>query len=121
VFEGALAIEVDRSRFRPVKTTNDLLVLRSDVYDLGSDFLLTERARTPLVDLDSAYYKYIADFETRIPQAPSLVQAESLTVRGDWTFEPDVTIRGQVRLDGDAQPRTVASGTVLDGTDDTGG
>ena len=37
VFEGAVAIEVDRSRFLPVKTTNDLLVLRSDVYDVGED------------------------------------------------------------------------------------
>ena len=35
VFEGARTIEVGRDRFVPVKTTNDLLVLRSDVYDLG--------------------------------------------------------------------------------------
>ena len=35
VFEGARTIEVARDRFIPVKTTNDLLVLRSDVYDLG--------------------------------------------------------------------------------------
>ncbi len=35
VFEGAQTIEVGRDRFVPVKTTNDLLVLRSDVYDLG--------------------------------------------------------------------------------------
>ncbi len=38
VFEGATAIEVDRSRFLPVKTTNDLLLLRSDVYGVGEDF-----------------------------------------------------------------------------------
>ena len=36
VFEGARTIEVGRDRFVPVKTTNDLLVLRSDVYDVGS-------------------------------------------------------------------------------------
>ncbi|MCW2819387.1 MAG: putative uridylyltransferase, partial [Marmoricola sp.] len=34
VFEDSRLIEVDRSRFVPVKTTNDLLVLRSDAYDL---------------------------------------------------------------------------------------
>ena len=34
VFEGAELIEVTRERFLPVKTTNDLLVLRSDCYRL---------------------------------------------------------------------------------------
>ena len=37
VFEGATAIGVGRDRFLPVKTTNDLLVLRSDAYDLEAD------------------------------------------------------------------------------------
>ena len=35
VFEGARAMRVPRSRFVPVKKTNDLLVLRSDAYVLG--------------------------------------------------------------------------------------
>ena len=35
VFEGATAIGVGRERFLPVKTTNDLLLLRSDVYEVG--------------------------------------------------------------------------------------
>src|SRR5207342_2612938 len=55
VFEGARTIEVGRDRFVPVKTTNDLLVLRSDVYDVGSDFVLEPVAEPlPYVDLDSA-------------------------------------------------------------------
>ncbi|HLS15182.1 MAG TPA: UTP--glucose-1-phosphate uridylyltransferase [Beutenbergiaceae bacterium] len=114
VFHGARAIEVDRSRFRPVKTTDDLLVLRSDVYELGEDFILTQRAQQPLVELDSDYYKFIADFDQRIPHPPSLVGAQSLSVRGDWTFEAGVTVRGRVRIEGDEQPRIVAPGTELD-------
>ena len=35
VFPDSRTIEVGRDRFVPVKTTNDLLVLRSDAYDLG--------------------------------------------------------------------------------------
>ena len=35
VFPDSRLIEVGRDRFVPVKTTNDLLVLRSDVYDIG--------------------------------------------------------------------------------------
>src|SRR3954463_957479 len=37
VSPGATAIGVGRERFLPVKTTNDLLLLRSDVYEVGSD------------------------------------------------------------------------------------
>ena len=35
--DGARAIEVPRSRFAPVKTTDDLLLVRSDAYALGDD------------------------------------------------------------------------------------
>src|SRR5690606_33000278 len=34
IFEGARAIRVPRHRFRPVKTTSELLLLRSDLYEL---------------------------------------------------------------------------------------
>merc|ERR1719159_1924786 len=36
-FEGATAIVIPRSRFAPVKTTNDLLALRSDAYTVTPD------------------------------------------------------------------------------------
>ena len=42
VFAGATAIAVPRSRFQPVKTTNELLLLRSDVFSLGEDAIRTE-------------------------------------------------------------------------------
>ena len=37
VFEGARALNVPRTRFAPVKTTDDLLALRSDAYRLTDD------------------------------------------------------------------------------------
>ena len=53
VFQDSRTIEVGRDRFVPVKTTNDLLVLRSDAYDLGSDFVLDQVAESlPFIDLD---------------------------------------------------------------------
>ncbi|MPZ97662.1 MAG: UTP--glucose-1-phosphate uridylyltransferase, partial [Propionibacteriales bacterium] len=64
VFEGAAAIEVDKSRFLPVKSTNDLLVMRSDVYEVGDDAgvrLVDERDDAPYVDLDTPY-KLVGDF-----------------------------------------------------------
>ena len=72
VFPGATAICVGRDRFQPVKTTNELLLLRSDVYRLDDDGHLIAQAATPEVSLDGAHYKTIQKFEARIPEAPSL-------------------------------------------------
>ncbi|HET7430911.1 MAG TPA: UTP--glucose-1-phosphate uridylyltransferase [Nocardioides sp.] len=114
VFEGARTIEVGRDRFVPVKTTNDLLVLRSDVYDVGSDFVLDPAADVPYVDLDAAYYKLVPEFERRFPEgAPSLREATSLTVQGDWTFGAKVKVVGDVTLETAAAER-VAPGSVLE-------
>ncbi|RNM12139.1 UTP--glucose-1-phosphate uridylyltransferase [Nocardioides pocheonensis] len=112
VFSGAQTIEVTRRRFVPVKTTNDLLVLRSDVYDLGDDFVLDQASpMIPFVDLDGVY-KLVGDFDKRFKEgAPSLRQAESFVVDGDWTFGDNITVVGKVTLDGERG--RVESGTVL--------
>ncbi|MGB4271293.1 MAG: UTP--glucose-1-phosphate uridylyltransferase, partial [Propionicimonas sp.] len=47
VFAGARAIAVGRDRFLPVKTTNELLLLRSDVFSLGEDGRLVAAAAIP--------------------------------------------------------------------------
>jgi UTP--glucose-1-phosphate uridylyltransferase len=120
-FDGARAIRVGRERFAPVKTTDDLLALRSDAYvvnDDGALALAAERdgAGAPLVQLDARYFKLLRDFEARFPDGPpSLVQAERLTVRGDVAFGSGVVVRGAVDVehDGDGQ-RRVEAGTVLE-------
>jgi UTP--glucose-1-phosphate uridylyltransferase len=121
VFEGARALRVPRSRFAPVKTTNDLLALRSDCYVLTEDQhveLAPEReGGPPLVDLDPAYYKLLADFEARFPAGPpSLLRARRFAVRGDVVFGADVVVTGDVEVQaaGDQQVH-IADGTVLEG------
>jgi UTP--glucose-1-phosphate uridylyltransferase len=110
VFDGARAVLVGRDRFVPVKTTNDLLVLRSDVYDLDDRFHVRATADVPFVDLDASYYKRLRDFEERFPGGPpSLREAQRLEVEGDWTFGRGVVVRGRVRLTG-------AGGALDDGT-----
>ncbi len=115
VFEGARTIEVGRDRFVPVKTTDDLLVLRSDVYDLGKDFVLDQAGdEVPYVSLDGDFYKLVGDFDKRFPEgAPSLREADSFTVEGDWTFGRGVRVVGDVALASSAAQR-VEGGTVLD-------
>ena len=114
VFEGAGALRVPRSRFTPVKTTSDLLVVRSDAYRLGEDWTVsTAREQPPVVSLDPEYFKLMGDFEPRFPEGPpSLLEAERLEVAGDVTFGRDVTVRGAVRVEG---PARVADGEVLEG------
>jgi UTP--glucose-1-phosphate uridylyltransferase len=115
VFEDAQTIEVGRDRFIPVKTTNDLLVLRSDVYDLGQDFGLDQAADVPFIELDPEFYKLVGDFDQRFPEgAPSLRKASSLKVDGDFTFGRGVQVVGDVELESKAAQRIPAD-SVLDG------
>ena len=124
VFDGARAVRVPRERFAPVKTTDDLLALRSDAYELTGDVriaLAAQRAAdgAPLVQLDPRFFKLVRDFEARLPAGPpSLVEARRLTVRGDVAFGADVVVRGSVTIEhaGDGQ-RRIADGTVLAGDD----
>ena len=119
VFDGARTIEVGRDRFVPVKTTDDLLVLRSDVYDLGKDFVLDQAGDdVPYISLDGDFYKLVGDFDKRFPEgAPSLREADSLKVDGDFTFGHGVRVVGDVELESPSAQR-VAPGTVLTGDAD---
>jgi UTP--glucose-1-phosphate uridylyltransferase len=113
VFDGAVALRVPRARFLPVKTTSDLLVLRSDAYVLADDGRLAlagGRDAAPLVSL-SDEFKLLRDFDARFAQGPpSLAEAERLTVEGDVTFGGDVVVRGTARVEG---PATIPDGAVL--------
>jgi UTP--glucose-1-phosphate uridylyltransferase len=119
VFEKARTIEVGRDRFVPVKTTDDLLVLRSDVYDIGGDFVLDQAGDgVPFVGLDPSVYKLVGEFDKRFPEgAPSLREATSLTVEGDWTFGRGVAIKGDVSLDRRSSAQRIPADAVL-GADD---
>jgi UTP--glucose-1-phosphate uridylyltransferase len=117
VFDGAVPVRVPRRRFSPVKTTEDLLALRSDAYVLTEDArveLAPERdSMPPVVDLDDDYFKLLRDFDAHFPAgAPSLVACERLAVEGDVTFGREVVVRGTVTVSG---PRRIEDGAVLEG------
>ncbi|MEE1649925.1 UTP--glucose-1-phosphate uridylyltransferase [Brachybacterium sp. J144] len=116
VFDGATAIVVGRDRFLPVKATSDLLLVRSDLYDLDERGALVQRAESvPTVSLDPGSYKLIGDFEARFPQGvPSLREARSVDVQGDWTFGADVSLIGDAVLgeEGGAVPEGARVGTA---------
>jgi UTP--glucose-1-phosphate uridylyltransferase len=117
-FPGARVLCVPRTRFAPVKTTDDLLVLRSDVYTLSEEMLVEpipeRRDRLPFVELDKRYYRLLDDFDARFPDGPpSLREADRLVVHGDVTFGAGVVVRGAVEVHAEA-PMRIEPGTVLE-------
>lgn len=124
IFEGASAILVPRARLLAVKTCNDLLAVRSDCYKMSSKneiYMLPERlqnfgGRHPKVDLDQRYFSKIDEFEKRFAEIPSLLNCESLTVKGDFFFKTNVRIQDHATLiNTTGKPVVIESGTVLKG------
>jgi UDP-N-acetylglucosamine pyrophosphorylase len=115
-FDNAGAIVVPRSRFAPVKTTSDLLALRSDAYRLTEDWQVVLDARRggvpPHVTLDPAHYGMVDAFEQKFAESvPSLVECEDLTVSGPVVFGGKTKFRGKVAIaNRAAEPRRLADG-----------
>jgi UTP--glucose-1-phosphate uridylyltransferase len=112
---GARAIQVPRSRFAPVKTTDDLLVVRSDAYQLTRDGQLRPDfdGPGPVVTLDKNHYGLLSGFEQRFPAGPpSLRQCRRFEVHGDVTFGSQITAAGNVKVTG---PRYISDGAELSG------
>jgi UTP--glucose-1-phosphate uridylyltransferase len=117
LFDRAVAARVPRSRFSPVKNTNDLLGVRSDAFELTADgqvVLAPQRETPPTIDLDSRFYRLIEDFEARFPAGPpSLIRCTDLKVRGDVTFGAAVAAEGEVTVVGPDGPTRIPDGAVL--------
>jgi UDP-N-acetylglucosamine pyrophosphorylase len=103
-FPGAGAVVVPRTRFSPVKTTSDLLALRSDAYlitDDGRAMLAPERQGIPPeIDLDNNHFKLVDQLEAALSDGvPSLLHCRKLTVRGPVRFSSAERFEGDVVLE----------------------
>ena len=124
LFEGATAVNVPRTRFYPVKTCNDLLVVRSDCFVYAEDESLrintirikNNKPEATKVKLDPDYYTKIDDLDQRFAAGiPSLVDCDALTVEGDVSFEKNVTIKGSVSIKNrQGSQAVIKAGTVID-------
>jgi UTP--glucose-1-phosphate uridylyltransferase len=104
MFPGAAALVVPRSRYAPVKTTNHLLVVRSDAYELDSanyQLVLTGgRTEPPVVTLNPEFYKTVAQLEHAFPEGiPSLRRCTSLTIKKPVVVPVDTEWVGDVVID----------------------
>jgi UTP--glucose-1-phosphate uridylyltransferase len=105
VFPGAQVLRVNRDRFMPVKTCDDLLRLRSDIFTLDEHYRIqaTIAGAPAVVALDPRYYRRIDDFEQRFPVgAPSLRECTRLAVEGDVVFGSGIICKGAVRVENNA-------------------
>ncbi|HSM58070.1 MAG TPA: UTP--glucose-1-phosphate uridylyltransferase [Candidatus Sulfomarinibacteraceae bacterium] len=121
VFEGAGAVRVPRSRFAPVKTTGDLLAVRSDAFKMTSDYRMVmaeaRKDRGLVVELDPTYYQLIDMMEARFSCGPpSLVACDLFKVEGDVNFGCDVVARGSVHIvHEDGRQVHIDDDTILEG------
>lgn len=115
LFDNATCIEVDRARFLPVKTTEDLFILRSDRFHLTDSYDMEDGNYIfPSISLDQRFYKNIHDFNERFPYGvPSLAAAASVTIEGDWTFGRDTHCFGKAHLEDMGQPSYVPNGEYI--------
>ena len=121
LFDRAAAVLVPRSRFFPVKTCNELFLLRSDRFILGENDRLSphpdlKQGVIP-IHLDPAWYHRIDDFDARFPHGvPSLLACDGLTVIGDVRFGRDVSIVGSVVItNAGSSQALVPDGTAIAG------
>ncbi len=100
-FPGARAVCVPRSRFFPVKTCSDLLLLRSDAVEIdgaGCMSLAPECGGVaPVVALDSKLYKLVDSLDAL--GVPSLKNVKRLTVKGAHHFAEGEPLSGEVEVD----------------------
>lgn len=119
-FSNSGAIVVPRARFAPVKTTSDLLALRSDAFEVTEDWrIILQPARKgipPAVDLDPDHYKIVDQLERSIAEgAPSLRNCLELKVRGPVNFNSKVVFRGKVSVTNQAsESRRLLPGEYAD-------
>lgn len=99
-FPGARAVCVPRSRFFPVKTCSDLLLLRSDAVEINEAGLMSLAPEcggvAPIVQLDSKLYKLVDSLDAL--GVPSLKHVKKLTVTCAHSFAPGEPLAGEVTI-----------------------
>lgn len=115
-FPNAVALEVPRRRFAPVKSFADLLAVSSNLYSVNSDFSLTldeSLEQPPLIVLPPL--KSLEEFSAMFPHgAPDLRECTEFVVEGPVVVGSGVKCSGKVKIKAD-QPAYVADGSHLSG------
>ncbi|KAJ3989941.1 UTP-glucose-1-phosphate uridylyltransferase [Lentinula detonsa] len=117
-FEKAHGVIVPRGRFLPVKNCADLLLIRSDVYQIENGSLRPNDHRpfqtTPTVKL-SDNFRSVDELDSRFKTIPSMLELDHLTVTGDVRFGRACDLRGTVIVAAtEGQRIDIPDGSVLE-------
>lgn len=116
-FPGAKGLLVGRERFLPVKKTDDLLLIQSDLFILENGCLIYNPARgekcLPTVRLGD-FFARLEDYFSRFEAIPNLLELDSLKLEGDIYFEKDVTLKGDITIVASNGRVTIPCGSVLE-------
>ncbi|TID14889.1 hypothetical protein CANINC_004560 [Pichia inconspicua] len=122
-FNNAHGVVVPRSRFLPVKTCSDLLLVKSDLFNLQHGALVMNPARfggAPLIKLGS-HFKKVSSFQARIPHMPKIIELDHLTVTGNVYFGKGIQLKGTVIIVcSDGQKIDIPNGSILENVVITG-
>ncbi|KAK3225948.1 hypothetical protein Dsin_005810 [Dipteronia sinensis] len=101
LFHNALGINVPQSHFLPMNSTSDLLLLQSDLYTAVEGRFVRNTARSnplnPSIELGPEFEK-VSDFQSRFKSIPSIIELNSLKVKGDVWFGAGITLKGNVSI-----------------------
>eukprot|EP01026_Neomeris_dumetosa_P001635 TRINITY_DN10408_c0_g1_i1.p1 TRINITY_DN10408_c0_g1~~TRINITY_DN10408_c0_g1_i1.p1 ORF type:complete len:476 (+),score=83.55 TRINITY_DN10408_c0_g1_i1:57-1484(+) len=114
-FDKSDAIVVPRTRFAPVKTCNDLFVLRSDAYKINEDSTVSLAVdKAPLAKLDDKYYKLVDKMESLVASPPSMIKCETLKIVGPVKIGKDVVFEGNCEfINEKPHPVVIPDGSVF--------
>ena len=102
-FDGASLLQVERDRFLPVKSTDDLFLLQSNLFSIQNGFPVPNPSRKnktlPRISLGESL-KFYEQYAERLKEMPNVLELESLTVEGDVGFGRNVRLVGKVVLRG---------------------
>lgn len=122
-FKGAHGVVLPRSRFLPVKTCSDLLMVKSDLFFLEHGALKIDPTRfgpNPLIKLGS-HFKKVSGFNCHIPHIPKIIELDHLTITGNVFLGKNVTLKGTVIIVcSEGQRIDIPNGSVLENVVITG-
>ena len=91
---------VDRTRFLPIKTTNDLFLLCSNLFQLENHslkFHLDAHQNFPVIKLGKDFF-IANDFYKKVPYTTNISQLESLELEGPITVGKNVSFGGNIKI-----------------------
>lgn len=116
-FAGAVGLCVSRDRFMPVKKTEDLFLVQSNIFNLDEGRLVRNKERKilslPVISFGDTLQQVEA-FQKCFPRIPDLLELEALDIFGQVRFEGTASLKGQVELNGKSQSIIIESGREIE-------